>query len=205
MHSSGSDLDLDIDLESGGTTSEEDASRSQVLRCEDSKNLLGRLRSGFTSSDSLCESADNGACSCSYHKCITPDDISNKNEQLGKFREEMINFVNETMDEKKPKKKNSKPPRPPRGPLLCASDMKLLKEISELNLKRRRMERSLKMKKIKKEKTSSLSTNLFACLVTIVFFLVIIFQGKINCYSNVCPLKFSFLKSNHVLVGNSID
>ncbi|KAI3448471.1 hypothetical protein Pfo_005136 [Paulownia fortunei] len=185
VDTSGSDLDLDIDLESGGTTSEEDASKSQVLGCENSKNLWGRIRSGFMRSELLCESANGGDCSCSYDKFIISDEISAKNkEQLGKFREEMISFVHKTMDEEKPKKQNSakpsKPPRPPRGPSLDASDIKLLKEITELNLKRKRMERSRTLKKIKKEKASSLNSNLFACLVTIVFFMVIIFQGLLG-------------------------
>ncbi|KAL7082162.1 hypothetical protein ACP275_14G082300 [Erythranthe tilingii] len=156
--SSGSDLDLDldVDLESGGTTSEEDAS---VLKCENSKILLCRK--------------NGGECSCSYDKCIFSD------ENLGAFREEeMISYVDKSMDDEKPKKKkkkHSKPPRPPTGPSIGVSDMKLLKEISEINMKRRRLEK-IRMKKIKKEKTSSLSANLFACLVTIVFVLVIVFH-----------------------------
>ncbi|KAK6121097.1 hypothetical protein DH2020_045149 [Rehmannia glutinosa] len=155
---------------------------SQVLSCESSKNLLGRIRSGFMSSESLCESANGGDCACSYDKLMISDEISAKNkEQLGKFKEEMINVVHKTMNEEKRKKqkaaKPSKPPRPPRGPSLDASDMKLLKEITVLNLKRKRMERRRTLKKIKKEKASSWNSNLFACLVTIVFFLVIIFQA----------------------------
>ncbi|KAL0375842.1 UNVERIFIED_CONTAM: hypothetical protein Scaly_0701800 [Sesamum calycinum] len=91
----------------------------------------------------------------------------------------MINYV-KTIDKERPKKHGSaKPPRPPKGPLLDASDMKLLKEISELNLKRKRMGRTRTLKKMKKEKTSSLSSNLIALSVTIIFFLVIIFQGNI--------------------------
>ncbi|XP_047975661.1 uncharacterized protein LOC125218105 isoform X2 [Salvia hispanica] len=85
-------------------------------------------------------------------------------------------------DDEKPKKqknstKPSKPPRPPRGPLLDASDLKLLKEITDLKLKRRTIERSRTMRKVKKEKASSLKTNVLACLVTVAFLLVIIFEG----------------------------
>ncbi|KAH6802528.1 hypothetical protein C2S51_033974 [Perilla frutescens var. frutescens] len=173
--SSESDLDLDIDLESGGTTSEEDASKNQAFSCVNSKKLLGRVRSGLTRSKSLGECTSDEDCSCSYDEFMTSDEILAKNkEQLGRFAQ----FGHKKIDEEKPKKPNStKPPRPPRGPSLDASDMKLLKEITELKSKRRRMERSGTSKKMKKEKASSQKTNLLACLVTVVFVLVIIFEG----------------------------
>ncbi|KAL6515726.1 hypothetical protein OROHE_018416 [Orobanche hederae] len=183
VDTSGSDIDLDIDLESGETTSGTDSSTSQVLSCTNSENLLGRIRSGFMNSESQCESAKGGDCSCSYDKLMISDEITTKKkEQFGKYREGMITFVNKTMNEEKSKKKNdakpSKPPRPPKGPSLDASDMKLLKEITVLNLKRKRMERRRTMKKIAKDKASSWnSSTLFACSVTIIFLLVIIFQG----------------------------
>ncbi|KAL0454631.1 UNVERIFIED_CONTAM: hypothetical protein Slati_0802300 [Sesamum latifolium] len=196
--SSGSNSDFDIDLESGGTTSEEDTTKS--LSCESSENLLTRIRSGFISSELLHESKKGVDSSNSYGKFRTSDEISaTKEEQLEKFREEIINYV-KTIDKERPKKHGSaKPPRPPKGPLLDASDMKLLKEISELNLKRKRMGRTRTLKKIKKEKTSSLSSNLIALLVTIIFFLVIIFQGNIF---DVCILDHLLFMAKfiHMLV-----
>lgn len=174
--SSGSDLDLEIDLESGGTTSEEDVNKNQVFGHDNSKRLLGRVRSGIIRSESLSDCTSDEDCSCSYNNFIVSDEIPAKNkEQLGRF----VQIGHKKSDDEKHKKhKYSKPPRPPRGPSLDASDLKLLKEISELKLKRRRMERSRTMKKVKKEKGSSLKTNIVACLVTIVFVLVIIFEGK---------------------------
>lgn len=190
VDSSGSDLDFDIDLESGGT-SEDDASKS--LGLENSKNLLGRVCE-------LCrsESTNGEDCSCSYDKLIVSDEISYKDkEHLGEFRQKPINFGHERIDKEKSKKqksaKPSKPPRPPRGPSLDASDMMLLKEIAELNVKRRRMERSRTLNRIKKEKSSSSSTSLFACLLTLIFLLVIIFQGKIPCFLNALSSYFSHL------------
>ncbi|KAG6437443.1 hypothetical protein SASPL_102360 [Salvia splendens] len=179
--SSGSDLDLDIDLESGGTRSEEDVSRNLGCGYTNSKRLLGRVRSGLISSDSLSECASDEDCSCSqYDKIISSDEIPAMNkEQLGRYAQVGL----KKGDDEKPKKqknstKPSKPPRPPRGPLLDASDLKLLKEITELKLKHRTIERSRTMRKVKKEKASSLKTNVLACLVTVAFLLVIIFEAS---------------------------
>lgn len=73
----------------------------------------------------------------------------------------------------------SKPPRPPRGPSLDAADMMLVKEISELAiLKRKRIERMKTLRKVKREKPSSINSSLFAMVVTILFLVVIIFQGN---------------------------
>ncbi|XP_039064447.1 uncharacterized protein LOC120209527 isoform X2 [Hibiscus syriacus] len=79
-------------------------------------------------------------------------------------------------------KKPSKPPRPPRAPSLDAADLKLIREIAELaKLKRARIER---MKALKKSNaasaakpTSSSSSNMFAMVFTVIFCLVILFQG----------------------------
>ncbi|XP_057778826.1 uncharacterized protein LOC130997509 [Salvia miltiorrhiza] len=176
--SSGSDLDLDIDLESGGTTSEEDVSKNQAFGYANSKRLLGRVRSGLISPESLSECTSDEDCSCSYDKFLNSDEILAMNkEQMGRCAQ----VGHKKGDEEKPKKqsstKPSKPPRPPRGPLLNASDMKLLKEITELKLKRRKIERSGTLRKVKKEKASSLKTNVLACLVTVAFLVVIIFEG----------------------------
>lgn len=181
------DLDLDIDLESGGT-SEEDARKGQALSDENSK-----ISSKYMSSESSYGST-NARDFSPYENRSKSDEIYYKNKEilLAKFREEMENSANKTTDKKKPKKQSSarppKPHRPPRGPSLGTSDMKLLKEISELNLKRRRMEKIRTLNKIKKEKASLLNSNLLAYCVTIIFFLVIILQG--NIIPNVCAFLF---------------
>ncbi|CAI9771114.1 unnamed protein product [Fraxinus pennsylvanica] len=78
-------------------------------------------------------------------------------------------------------KKPPKPPRPPRGLSLDAADQKLIKEITELAMiKRARIERMKALKKMKAAKSSSMSSssgNLIAMLFTLLFFIVIIFQG----------------------------
>ncbi|XP_073146115.1 uncharacterized protein [Henckelia pumila] len=178
VDSSGSDLDLDIDLESGETTSEEDVHKDTVISGQDAKNLMGRMRCENLRVESPCGSTN---CSnSSYDKLLNSDEISANSEeaQCHRFRDD------KTSDKEKTKKKNpakpQKPPRPPRGPSLDASDMKLLKEISELNVKRRRMERIRTLKRMKKEKASSSISNLFALLITVIFLLVIVFQGLLG-------------------------
>ncbi|KAL3641877.1 hypothetical protein CASFOL_012692 [Castilleja foliolosa] len=99
---------------------------------------------------------------------------SSKNEKNGNKKEKRF-----SMNAKKP----PKPPRPPRGLSLDAADRKLIKEISELAmLKRARIERMKALKKMKAAKkaasgSSSSSGNLIALVFTLLFCLVIIFQG----------------------------
>ncbi|KAK4801784.1 hypothetical protein SAY86_022271 [Trapa natans] len=77
------------------------------------------------------------------------------------------------------RKKPPRPPRPPRGPSLDSADHKLIKEIAELAmLKKARSERMKALKKAKNSKTSSSSNNaVLAMAFTIIFFLIVIFQG----------------------------
>ncbi|KAI3459200.1 hypothetical protein Pfo_015863 [Paulownia fortunei] len=108
-------------------------------------------------------------------------------------------------------KKPPKPPRPPRGLSLDAADQKLIKEISELAMiKRARIERMKVLKKMKAAKASSASTsssgNLIAMLFTILFCIVVIFQG---CHpSGILPRNSSAIgipsspKSNGATEGN---
>ncbi|KAL4310301.1 hypothetical protein GQ457_01G002640 [Hibiscus cannabinus] len=77
-------------------------------------------------------------------------------------------------------KKHPKPPRPPRAPSLDAADQKLIREIAEFaRLKRARIERMKALKKLKATKppSSSSSSNMFATVFTVIFCLVILFQG----------------------------
>nr|AFK46337.1 unknown [Medicago truncatula] len=76
-------------------------------------------------------------------------------------------------------KKAAKPPRAPRGPSLDAADQKLIREITQLAmLKRARVERMKALKKMKAAKASSSpSSSMFAMVCTVVFCIVILFQG----------------------------
>ncbi|CAN0897273.1 hypothetical protein LINGRAHAP2_LOCUS19026 [Linum grandiflorum] len=79
------------------------------------------------------------------------------------------------------KKPPPKPPRPPRGPDLDDADMKLIREISEVSkVKHARMERlkSIRNKRAgDKKPEGKSSTYIVAMVVTVVFFLIIVFQG----------------------------
>ncbi|KAK3183006.1 hypothetical protein Dsin_030292 [Dipteronia sinensis] len=81
-----------------------------------------------------------------------------------------------------------KPPKPPRVPSLDAADQKLIREISELAmLKRASVERMRALRKTKAAKQSSSNSNLFAMVFTMIFCLVIIFQGM---SSSGTPVSF---------------
>ncbi|KAE8669646.1 putative Plant invertase/pectin methylesterase inhibitor superfamily protein [Hibiscus syriacus] len=97
--------------------------------------------------------------------------------------EESKDAKNKSVKEKRKSlghKKHPRPPRPPRAPSLDAADQKLIREIAELaRLKRARIERmkALKKSRAAKPTPSSTSSNMFAMVFTIVFCLVIMFQG----------------------------
>ncbi|XP_047173884.1 uncharacterized protein LOC124841622 [Vigna umbellata] len=92
-------------------------------------------------------------------------------------------------------KKAPKPPRSPQAPSLDAADLKLIREISELAmLKRARIERMKALKKMKIAKSrssSSSSTSFLAMVFTVVFFVVIIFQGVPSRTSSVASFQGS--------------
>ncbi|KAJ0264291.1 hypothetical protein HA466_0026660 [Hirschfeldia incana] len=95
----------------------------------------------------------------------------------------------------KRKKSASKPPRPPRGPSLDAADQKLIREIAELAmLKRARVERMRALKKSREAKAASSAAsslgNVFATLVTAIFFFVLVFQGVIHFQTTVIAFAF---------------
>ncbi|XP_042022671.1 uncharacterized protein LOC121769958 [Salvia splendens] len=92
------------------------------------------------------------------------------------------NSEGKTRKERRSTMSAKKPPRPPRGLSLDAADQKLIKEISELlMMKRARIERIKALKKAKAAKGMSSSAssagNLIAMLFTLLFCIVIIFQG----------------------------
>ncbi|KAL6515905.1 hypothetical protein OROGR_019210 [Orobanche gracilis] len=109
---------------------------------------------------------------------------------VGKNQEPRPNVERDDAEEKKKAKKAHKPPRPPRGPSLDAADMRLIKEISKIAMKKReRIERIKALKKMKTTRlpssslsspSSSLSSSgstISAMVITVLFFLVLIFQG----------------------------
>ncbi|OVA03226.1 hypothetical protein BVC80_6465g1 [Macleaya cordata] len=173
--------DYEVDLESGGTTSEEDGRKEPFSSVRESKSYFGRVWNGFVSIDGSIKSESSLSSS---------DRISSSSEVPTETEELLIETKCEgeeqtmgTLEKKRGKEKrkktiSKKPPRPPRGPSLDAADRKLVREIAELAmLKRARVERMKEMKKMKAAKAASPNTNMLAMIFTIFFCLVIIFHG----------------------------
>ncbi|KDP28286.1 hypothetical protein JCGZ_14057 [Jatropha curcas] len=167
--------ELEVDIESGGTTSEEDATNDLVSANKQSKKVLGSVWAGPLSFDGLVNSSKFG-------------EDANENAELlldkseGEEGQQNSAFVNKKLVEEKQTKKNSrkapKPPRPPKGPSLDAADQKLVQQITELAMRRRaRNERIKTLRKMRATKSSSWNSSLFAMVITVIFCLVIIFQG----------------------------
>lgn len=168
-----------IDLENGRTISEEEVNREPISGVRKARNLLDRVWNVFVSSDGSINSED-GRNSVSNSGETADLLIEKKSEG-----EETVGLLVKKTEKEKRKKSNSKvppkPPRPPRGPSLDAADQKLIREISELAmLKRARIERIKAHKKMKAAKAASSNSNLYAMVITVLFCLVIIFQGKIS-------------------------
>lgn len=181
-HSDSEESDSIIDLESGETTSEDDGVKNLNVGGKHAKKMLGRLRSGRVGFDKSMRDIDGLGSS----KNVL---LSSENLEIlvGEVEGRAVNMLEMKMTKEKRKKMNSnkppKPPRPPNGPSLDAADMKLVKEISELaRLRRARIERRKEMRKTRADKASSSNTNLIAFVITILFCLVIIFQGILGSH-----------------------
>ncbi|GAB4830602.1 hypothetical protein Ancab_020368 [Ancistrocladus abbreviatus] len=177
---------LEADLECGGTASEEEGGQDSISGCGQRKKTLNRVCSGILSfngsikgeldrnlgDDSLALSRDNSSESI---ELLVEKNLSG--ESVG-----IVPLLEKSNPKEKRKKPNSKrppkPPRPPKGPSLSASDLKLVREISELAAKKRaRIERMRAQRKMRASKGSSSSSNIIAMVITIIFFVVIIIQG----------------------------
>ncbi|CAK7326311.1 unnamed protein product [Dovyalis caffra] len=163
------DRDFEVDLESGVRNSVEDSSKdasSGATKC-----LLAKVCGAFTDGTANGEERVNLCGHVSNSGGGSADQVKLEGQMS------VDQVEKETVKEKRKKTSNKKPPRPPRGPSLDAADQKLIKEISELAmLKRARIERMKALKKMKATKASS-NSNLFAMVFTILFCLVILFQG----------------------------
>ncbi|BBG98585.1 hypothetical protein Prudu_008024 [Prunus dulcis] len=158
---------FELDLESGGSTSEEDAS------LELSSNESVVCTCGIESSSSSEKSGE-----------VTNDSVELLIERNSEVEENQghMTLAEKTSENEWRRKTNSrnapKPPRPPRGPSLDAADQKLVREITDLaKRKRARIEQRKAAKKMKASKSSSLQSGISAMIITLLFFFVIIFQG----------------------------
>ncbi|KAF5452223.1 hypothetical protein F2P56_027250 [Juglans regia] len=175
--------DFEGDIESGATVSNEDSSKALVSGSKkQASTLLDKICGGFV--DVPIKSEDRAGLCGNVLNCdgFYPENVKTVSNKILEG-EETVDYAEKTPVKEKRKKmsnkKPPKPPRPPRGPSLDAADQKLIKEISELAmLKRARIERMKALKKMKAAKSSSSnSSSIFAMVLTILFCLVILFQG----------------------------
>jgi hypothetical protein len=167
--------ELEVDLESGGTTNEEDKMSDPISANGQTKTILKRACTGPEGFHGLANSSNFSELAADNVELL----IDNNSE--GQEGKQNITFVDrKDVVEKRIKnlKKPPKPPRPPKGLSLDAADQKLMKEITELAMRKRaRIERLKALKKMRASKTSSWSSSLSAMVITIVFCLIIIYQG----------------------------
>ncbi|KAL8157905.1 hypothetical protein AgCh_002563 [Apium graveolens] len=175
----------EFDLEAGVVVSEELARGDAVSGAKLARSFFTKLCKGFDNADRTTnvelELPLSNINVASAEKVISPLDIKVEIEVAA------IPAENQTGKEKHKvagATKSGKPPRPPRGLILNASDHKLVKEIAELAvLKKARIERMKALKKLKAAKASSSSGisssgSMFSMLFTVIFCLVILFQGS---------------------------
>ncbi|KAM0830584.1 hypothetical protein ACQ4PT_066090 [Festuca glaucescens] len=140
---------------------------------------LARAPSNGASHDAILCTKDDGN---QHMDCSPPstEAAARNGDDRKSEGEEKLGLLDSSGGEKAKKKRSKKPPRPPRPPTvlpLDASDQKLLNELNELALlKRARIERMKALKKMKNAKHSSTS-NFCPMIVTIIFCLVILWQG----------------------------
>ncbi|XP_023759194.1 uncharacterized protein LOC111907635 [Lactuca sativa] len=185
------DRDTIVDIVSSESESE----------CEGNKRSKTVVRSAAGRTALTVEASEEGECSSnSYRNSVkSSDDDYEDLESLTyhkfvKNGEHNTPLLEKTSLKEKRKiphtKKAPKPPRPRKGPSLDTADLQLVKEIAEQTMKRRaRVERLKALKKRRAAKSSSPSSpsssssssssnsSLFAMAITVLFFLVIIFQG----------------------------
>ncbi|MFS7964351.1 hypothetical protein Hanom_Chr08g00749241 [Helianthus anomalus] len=167
-----------VDIESNQSECREDPRNEQVTDDKSVKNMLRSL--GLTLSFNGLDDAEN---SSDIESLVNNKLEGEKRENIGKTHSKEKQKV-------KNSKRASKPPRPRKGPSLSTSDLRLVKEISEMVMKKRaRIER---LKSLKKARSARLQTapqpassassymSIFAMMITLLFLIVIILQGKIK-------------------------
>jgi hypothetical protein len=168
--------ELEVDLESGGTTSDEDRMSDPISANGQTKALLMEAWTGLVGFQGLVNSSSFGEVGAEDVELLIDKNSERKEGQQKAFADR------KDVEEKHIKKNLRKPPKPPRPPRvlsLDASDQKLIKEITELAMRKRaRIERLKALKKMRAAKASSSSSSLSAMFITIIFFLIIIYQGR---------------------------
>lgn len=163
---SGEEEDLDVDIEDGRFSETQEITTNLVSAEGDSENGLNHVWSGRLSFDGSEKSADDLVMGDGKRR-----ERSSQSLDLSDMKFDNVKF--------KKTRKPSKPPRPPKGPLLSANDQKLMREITELAMRKRaRIERMKTLRRLKATKSSSPCSSIFAMIVTVIFFVFLIFQGR---------------------------
>ncbi|KAF8725772.1 hypothetical protein HU200_020327 [Digitaria exilis] len=165
-----SNQDALVDLESGNGTA--------VSNHNNGVDASFAVGQGRTAPNGCLKDDRNQHMDCSP----PPSDAVAKNGDDRKSEgEEKLGLLDSSGGEKAKKKRSKKPPRPPRPSTptpLDVSDQKLLNELSELAmLKKARIERMKALKKMKNAKQGSSGGNLCPLIITIIFCVVILWQG----------------------------
>ncbi|KAF9688183.1 hypothetical protein SADUNF_Sadunf02G0170600 [Salix dunnii] len=189
--------ELEVDLESGGTASDEDRTSDPISENGQAKTFLKETWTGpvgFQGSVNLSNFGEVGA-----------EDVEllidrNSEEKEGQQKASVDRNDVQEKHLQKSLRKPPKPPRPPRSLSLDASDKKLMKEIAELAMRKRaRIERLKALKKMRAEKASSSSSSLSAMFITIIFCLIIIYQGMKTFRSLIGLAPRTLFHTTHML------
>lgn len=176
-----------VDLESGGTTSEEEGSGDAVCGNSRGRKTVNRVHcGGYGLTNGAIDIDSSDSFSTNNFAGQGVDLLIDKSSEGEEGRDLAVVLEKRNPNEQRKKlgsKKASKPPRPPKGPLLTASDLKLVKELSELAARKRaRMERIKAYRKMKDTKRSSSGSSVTAMVITVIFFLIIVFQGYMSSH-----------------------
>ncbi|XP_055818452.1 uncharacterized protein LOC129887397 [Solanum dulcamara] len=171
-----------IDLEMCNSTSEETTSPQPI-----SDDKVGKRFFNNISDDQQLIKTENGLSMINNVKDdheLSPGNVTVFIDHKVNGLEAKNSVEKKNVKDKRKSTSAKKPPRPPRGLSLDAADQKLIKEIAELAMiKRARIERIKALKKMKAAKASSTSSSssstssFLAFLFTVLFFLVLCFQG----------------------------
>lgn len=200
-HRSARDTDTDVDLESGLPLSRDESKKvSTPGTANQGKAIFTKISGGFVGGSLRGEDGPSFYTNESNLSQVSLDLSKVTNKSM--MGQDSMNHGEKTPAKEKRKKSSNKkapkPPRPPQAPSLDAADYKLIREISELAmLKRARVERMKALKKMKAAKSSSSSSHssILAMIFTVIFFLVIIFQGMSSGKSSVASFQGSPLST----------
>lgn len=177
-----------VDLERGAITEEYDRSGAKIV-----KNTIVRVCNG----PSMAEEPVAGPPEGEEVLDLAEKSLRGEDETLDLA--EKKTEVEKTKKKKKGGRKPPKPPRPPRAVSLEPTDQKVIQQISELAMmKRARIERMKALMKMKNSRPASLSSNFWPLIITVLFCIIIVWQG----FSSRSHQRSSFAGSPESSIGN---